>query len=276
MTSARSEIDRGERFAFGENWARFLGQLDEARIRAAEQSLLALLGISTLQGRTFLDAGSGSGLFSLAARRLGAAVTSFDFDPASVACTAELKRRFYADDPHWQVLEGSVLDVGFSASLGEFDIVYSWGVLHHTGNMNLALDHAAKAVKPGGLLYIALYNDQGLLSRYWTWIKRLYNRYPKLQCALIALHSPLPAARFIVRRLQGRGELERGMSLWHDLIDWLGGYPFEVATVDAIFNRFKSSGLSLEGLKTCGGRMGCNEFVFKKLPTATGPTTQAA
>ncbi len=61
--------------------------------------------METLAGNSFLDVGSGSGLFSLAAMRLGAdRVHSFDYDPQSVGCTKELKRRFppprntYMDD----------------------------------------------------------------------------------------------------------------------------------------------------------------------------------
>ena len=93
MTHAR-EVEAGQRFQFGENWRRFLGVLDESRIAAAEDSLRKAFAGEDLAGRTFLDAGSGSGLFSLAARRLGARVQSFDFDPQSVACTLELEQGF--------------------------------------------------------------------------------------------------------------------------------------------------------------------------------------
>jgi 2-polyprenyl-6-hydroxyphenyl methylase/3-demethylubiquinone-9 3-methyltransferase len=130
-----AEIASGERFAFGRNWARFLTVLDEERVAAAERGLQALLGDARLDGVRFLDIGSGSGLASLAARRLGACVHSFDYDPRSVACTAELRRRYFPGDPGWTNEWGSVLDFDKMRALGSFDVVYSWGVLHHTGRM---------------------------------------------------------------------------------------------------------------------------------------------
>src|SRR5450432_467553 len=121
------DMQRGERFGFGENWARFLAVLDEARVAEACRSLKQMLGVESLEGRAFLDVGNGSGLFSLAAMRLGAArVVSFDFDPQSVACARELKRRFFPDAAHWTIEPGSVLDDGYLAGLGQFDVVYSW------------------------------------------------------------------------------------------------------------------------------------------------------
>ncbi|MEW5992962.1 MAG: class I SAM-dependent methyltransferase [Candidatus Zixiibacteriota bacterium] len=158
-SSAAKEIAKGERFAFGANWSRFLGALSDERIRRAEKSLSDVLERERLDGMRFLDIGSGSGLFSLAARRLGASVHSFDFDPQSVACTSELRRRYFTDDSRWTIEQGSALDSSYLAGLGKFDVVYSWGVLHHTGNMWEAMDNLIPNVADDGLLYIALYND---------------------------------------------------------------------------------------------------------------------
>lgn len=267
-----------ERFPFGENWARFLQGLTEERIIEAERSLIEALGDTTLVGRRFLDVGSGSGLFSLAARRLGADVHSFDYDHNSVACTTELRRRYRDDDSHWQVEQGSVLDQGYLQTLGTFDVVYAWGVLHHTGAMWQAMTNAASLVAPDGRLFIAIYNDQGRKSRIWSKVKLLYNRLPgPLQ--------PIVAGAFLCRfwgptvvrdlvhgnpRSSWRGYVRsRGMSPWTDVVDWVGGYPFEVAKPDAVFHFFAEREFTLEWLRTCQGGLGNNQFVFRRPPESS-------
>lgn len=272
-----SEVKNGERFQFGENWARFLTTLDESRIAAAERSLKTMLGRESLTGLRFIDVGSGSGLFSLAARRLGAKVFSFDFDPQSVQCAVVLRSRYFPDDSGWIIQEGSVLDSAYIDSLGRFDIVYSWGVLHHTGNMWKALDLVTRLVQPGGQLFISIYNDQGYISRRWTRIKNLYcsgtfgRLLVKAVCIPYFVLPPLLLDLVKLRdptRIYREYKRERGMSKVHDWYDWLGGYPFEVAKPEEIFKHYKDRGFELQELVTCGGGLGCNQFVFWRSATA--------
>ena len=272
--AAASEIAAGRRFAFGRNWERFLGVLDDERIQRAEQSLRDMLEVPDLAGKRFLDVGSGSGLFSLAARQMGADVLSFDYDSQSVACTKELRWRFSANDAHWRIESGSVLDRTFLASLEAFDIVYAWGVLHHTGKMMEALGNVAELVRPNGLLFIAIYNDQGTRSVRWRRIKRLYCSGATgrlIVCVvfipllvLIGLRSDFRAGRNPLAAYRGYGYQARGMSRVYDWFDWLGGYPFEVAKPEEIFDFCRGRGFSLQRLTTSGGGTGCNQFVFRK------------
>lgn len=273
MSDHAIEIQQGERFGFGANWTQFLNVLNDERIALAEQSLRTMLGLRDLQEKRFLDIGSGSGLFSLVARRLGANVHSFDYDPQSVACTAELKRRYYPDDLGWVVEQGSALDKDYLQTLGQWDIVYSWGVLHHTGAMWQALENVSPLVRQGGTLFIAIYNYQRVMTSVWTWVKRAYNKLPSslrwlvLGPALIRLWGPRTLYDLVrgkpVYTWQHYAEHSmRGMSAWRDVVDWVGGYPFEVAKPDEIFRFYRDRKIVLKNMVTCVGCLGCNEFVF--------------
>lgn len=277
MTSTfHQEISSGVRFEFGKNWKRFLRGLNEERIAVARRSLQEMLGLESLAGRSFLDVGSGSGLFSLAARQLGARVRSFDFDPQSVACTRELRDRYFPGDADWVVEEGSVLDGEYVESLERHDLVYSWGVLHHTGAMWQALENVSGLVADNGMLFIAIYNDQGWWSHCWRTLKRIYNRLPVfLQGSyivgvmgirdlksLIGYTLLLRPQRYFQYWKNYSISSGRGMSRWRDMVDWIGGYPFEVARPEEIFRFYRDRGFHLRELTTCGAGLGCNQYVF--------------
>ncbi len=263
-----------DRFGFGKNWLSFVNIIDDVRITAARDSLLEALHLPTLSGLTFLDIGCGSGLFSLAACQLGAHVRSFDYDQDSVQATVEIRRQFAAESD-WLIEQGSILDPEFVSSLGRFDIVYAWGVLHHTGDLWHAIDTTTRAVAPNGLLYMSVYNDQGIPSRMWRHVKRRYNSSGELTRAMLVAgsaiylgrHQPLKSLHRAVRRRGGAvAPRPRGMSRRHDMVDWVGGYPFEVAKPGEVFTFVHRLGFELRHLKTAGGGLGCNEFVFRARP----------
>lgn len=276
MTQVIEQVERdGERFLFGKNWQQFLRVLDEERIREAEKSLCDMLGVDSLSGKSFLDVGCGSGLFSLAAIRLGATrVHSLDYDPESVACAKELKERFFPEAAHWTMERGDALDRGYLSALGTYDVVYSWGVLHHTGNLWQAIENVLPLVARNGQLFIAIYNDAGRRSRQWCTLKKLYNSGAFYRWALPAVFIPLYVARAFVADLSNLKnpvtryrvyKKDRGMSMVRDWIDWIGGWPYEFATAEQVARFCQRRGFEMV---TCvnksGWVLGNNEFVFSR------------
>lgn len=276
-----------DRFEFGENWSKFIAQnFSEAIVTQSREALCRFLHQPTLKGLSFLDIGSGSGLSSLAAWRAGAKnVISFDFDPLAVQTTQKL--RSYAGNPeNWQVMQGDILDTAFVHSLPRFDIVYSWGVLHHTGHMREAVRNAACLCKEYGLLALALYSYTAYANgmtcglpgpEEWLKIKRRYLHAGKLRRHFMELNylwrcHCAPAKGNLKDITKGLIEIwkrwreyslsGRGMDFWTDIHDWLGGWPMEFADESELCRQIQSGGeFSLLRMNTGEGN---TEFLFRR------------
>lgn len=259
------------RFPFGKNWTNYIAHMNDGRIAQAASDLSKLTG--DIHGKSFLDIGCGSGIHSLGALKLGASrVFSFDYDQDSVAASQEMKRR-YAPQSDWHIEQGSVLDESYMRSLGQFDVVYSWGVLMHTGQLWTAMELAALPCKE--LLVVGIYNDAEWSSRVWQRTKRAYSRSGRIGRGIILAGTLLATwgKSFAYNSLHGRPLIVfrrwreysniRGMSAWHDLVDWAGGYPFEFAKPADVSAFYAARGFTQEFQHIAGGRA-INEFTFKR------------
>lgn len=275
----KENVNSQIRFKFGKNWLEFEESVSDREIALAKKSLYSWIGLDDLQGKSFLDIGTGSGLFSLAAREMGADnIFSFDYDEQSVECAKRIsKRESGLNEGSWVIEKGDVLDRTYMKKFyHSYDIVYSWGVLHHTGNMKAALEQAGKCVKENGLLFISIYNDQGLESKIWEKVKKTYNKAPEMGKKLLLALSSLYmyGYRYTKEIFKSKDkknlkyDKERGMNAYTDLVDWVGGYPFEYATPGEIITFFLNRGFELKKLKAPGKRYGgCNQYLFVKKVT---------
>lgn len=262
--------ETAHRFEFGQNWEIYLSKISDEHVREAQRSFQTFTGLTSLQGKRFLDIGCGSGIHSYVAFLMGASeILSFDYDPFSVECTEKLKDWKAPEAAHWRVARGDILSQKEMAGLGCFDFVYAWGSLHHTGSLWKAIGQAAILVKPGGLFDLAIYNKHWS-SPLWRQIKRVYCVSPRpIQKTLLAAYQTAEWLRIalVKRRNPSRFIQEysrqRGMIWKEDLRDWLGGYPYEYASPKEIRHFLGQRGFTL--LKETPNRsLGCSEFLFRK------------
>lgn len=264
-------------FSFGKNWESYSTLIDETRIDLAKSDLNTLITKKEIRGRSFLDIGCGSGLSMLAALKLGAkSVRGVDIDKDSVATARKVLSR-YAPNDKWKVDEKSVF--GLKAKrFGTFDIVHSWGVLHHTGAMWDAIENASTLVKPDGLLVLALYRKTKLCG-FWRIEKKIYAHGPKwLQFSIQIAFKALNLLAFLIIKRQNPlkhiyGSKKRGMDWHHDIHDWLGGYPYESVSPHEIKEKMMELGFALKREilampqnQRPHGIFGscCDEYVFQK------------
>jgi len=252
------------RFNFGKNWKNFLRKIDDNKINLAMASLNNLLGYN-LKNKSFLDIGSGSGIFSLAARKLNMKVYSIDIDPESIKCTKALKNKYFRHDKDWTIKKISLLSKNFKQKINKnYKYIYCWGVAHHTGNMYQSFKKIISISQTKTKLVLAIYNKQFLKSYLWLKIKYLFNLNVFFKLLFILFFFPyFFLIRTILHKIKNKKDA-RGMNNWNDMIDWLGGYPYQFEKPSIIINFFKKNNFKLIKKNLCGDNLGCNEFVFEK------------
>ena len=271
-----SDLDLDNHFSFGDNWAQYSQHVTDEHLKHAVEDLQRLLGVSTLNGKTFCDIGCGSGIHAVAAARMGAMVTALDIDPMCTATAISLAKKFGVSD-QLIVSNYSIFDHKLPAH--HFDVVYSWGVLHHTGAMWSAIEQAIKLVSsaPESTFAIALYRKTRLCS-LWKIEKKFYKDSPKIvQAILRAFMTALMDIANLLRlrsprKFRSEYQKKRGMSYKHDVHDWLGGYPYESVQDNELRTFFTERKFVLErSFLRSPERMqlgifgsGCDEYVFKK------------
>jgi SAM-dependent methyltransferase len=259
-------------FDFGKNWKEFsIHALSDRKVEQARHAFAELLD-ADLKGVSFLDIGFGQGLSLLLATERGANTVGCDINHTCKEVLGANQQRFFSalSDRNIPCFVGSILDRTVVDELatktpdGTYDVVHSWGVLHHTGNMTKAIEHAASLVAKDGLFVLALYNRHWTSSA-WLLIKWLYCKSPEwLQRIFIGILYPVIwLAKFIVT---GKNPMrqQRGMDFMYNVKDWVGGYPYEYESIPETNRRMSALGFELVKVIPAEVPTGCNEFVFRR------------
>ena len=256
------------RFSFGKNWQGYSKvALNPERIEQGRQALKDLLAGIPLINQSFLDIGFGQGLTAHLASQMGAKVTGVDIDLDNIDAAKNIQLKMGIASP-LDLRIGSILDgkiVDQLRQLGTWNVVHSWGVLHHTGNMDLAVKNAASLVAQDGYFVCAIYNRHWS-SLPWLFIKWFYNLLPAIgQQLMVSLFYPIIyLAKWLVTGKNPKDKL-RGMDFFFDVVDWVGGYPYEYASCEEFRKLVEPLGFKCIKEIPAEVPTGCNEFVFKRI-----------
>lgn len=266
-------IDSGRvEFSFGRNWKEFLPTIDDNAIKEAGKDIDQWLGSQNIQGKSVIDIGSGSGLSSLCIYYRGCRrLVSFDSDPESVETAKFLAARAGSPD-NWAIFQGSIIDETLINRLGTFEIVHSWGVLHHTGKMWQAMAHAIRLCAPGALFLISIYAAGDRYEEHLALKRRFNAADPGTKADMIRIQMERTKS-FYRDNENSEGGLnrDRGMTHYHDAVDWLGGLPYEVAHASEVLLFCINRGLV--PLRVFERRQGgCSVYLFRNDPNRCSAT----
>jgi 2-polyprenyl-6-hydroxyphenyl methylase/3-demethylubiquinone-9 3-methyltransferase len=204
-----------------------------------------------VKGKNVLDGGSGSGMVSVGFALLGANVTGVDITPQ---CVENGKRnaerfgvqcRFFCKDL-------TDLDLGNE----RFDIVYSWGVIHHSEDARKSFSNLAKHLKPGGEMVLAVYLKT-YLSGFWNFSRVFYQKAPKWFQSIFRESGScfLNGVDFIKKLIFGKSRyMLRGTNNKELINDWFGVPHRTFHSYDEVFQWFRENGLNYKLVNPATGR----------------------
>ncbi len=182
---------------------------------ASEKHWLLFYSPEEVKGKTVLDAGCGTGVFSIIFARNGAAkVTGIDISPGSLGTARGLKEKFGLANAEFQ--QQDMLHLSFRDA--SFDIVWAWGTVHHTTDPLGAITELIRVLKPGGSLFLAIYKQTSV-----TWIHEIIRktmiRTPRWSWNVLAKAGAfmLTPVVFLFKRRQ---KSRKGEKLSELILDW--------------------------------------------------------
>ena len=252
-------------FDFGKNWERYSDFLTTEQLQTAQKSLSENLGPDGLRNKSFIDIGCGSGIFSICAGLLGSKrVVGMDVNDKCVEISRKNSERFINRETKPEFIQESILNREGINKLGRFDVVYAWGSLHHTGDMKKAIEISSQLVNSGGIFWLAIYNKH-FSSPLWKRIKYFYNHagIPVRKMMVYFFLGVIFIAKFLVTFKNPLAK-ERGMDFFYDVVDWVGGYPYEYASTGEIVSQVEELGFRTLKVVPAEVPTGCNEYLFLK------------
>ena len=212
-----------------------------------------------IKGKRVLDAGCGTGIFSIIFARNGAAeVIGLDISPGSLTTARHLKDNFKLDNVHFQ--QADMLQLPFPNQ--SFDIVWAWGTVHHTLNPWQAMEELLRVLKPGGSILLAIYTKTKITFLHEiirkTLIKTSRKTWQPLAKIMAFFRGPVVAI-FKKREKSRQGEkLEELIFDWYFVPIRHHYYPREIKDF------LEQKGLTIEKFLPASGRFdSTSNFIYK-------------